>query len=235
MRNIERIIRERHLLKHPFYVAWSCGEVPIETLRAYAGQYYHFERNFPRFVAGAYARIEDPIARRTLLENLVDEEGRDPTHPELWLRFGEAIGASRRSITRATPHRATKGLLETYERFALHGSAPEALGALYAYESIFPEVAAEKARGLRAHYGVRSRRGLEFFRVHTEADVEHSAAERAILRRESARSPDAARSAERATERTIGAWWNFLDAFRPFGNVRSPAREASADARRVGA
>jgi pyrroloquinoline-quinone synthase len=213
VRSLEAIIRERHLLKHPFYVAWSMGEVERSTLQAYAGQYYQFERNFPRYVAGAYGRVEDPAGRRTLLENLVDEEGRDPTHPELWLRFAEAIGTSRTAVTRAQLRPETRALLTNYERYTLHGTAPEALSALYAYESIFPEVAAEKARGLRAYYGVKAARGLEFFRVHTEADVAHSRAERALLVRELKGHPTAMREAERATAATVGAWWRFLDAF----------------------
>ncbi len=213
MKEIDAIVRERHLLKHPFYVAWSRGEVARSTLAGYAEQYYSFERNFPRYVAGAYARLTDPAARRTLLENLLDEEGRDPTHPELWLRFAEAIGVPRARVRASRPAPATRRLLRAYEDLTLHATAPEALGALYAYESIFPEVAAEKARGLAAHYGVRSDRGLEFFRVHTEADVAHSDAERRILKAEIARSPEARRAAIRATERTVGAWWTFLDAF----------------------
>ncbi len=213
MRNLEAIIRERHLLKHPFYAAWSMGEVERSTLQAYAGQYYQFERNFPRYVAGAYGRIENPAGRRTLLENLVDEEGRDPTHPELWLRFAEAIGTSRTAVTRANLRPETRALLQNYERWTLDGTAPEALSALYAYESIFPEVAAEKARGLRAYYGVTAARGLEFFRVHTEADLAHSRAERALLARELKDRPEGMRKAVRATTATVGAWWKFLDSF----------------------
>ena len=45
MKEIESAIRERHLLRHPFYIAWSCGEVERSTLQEYAGQYYQFERN----------------------------------------------------------------------------------------------------------------------------------------------------------------------------------------------
>ncbi len=213
MKEIESVIRARHLLRHPFYVAWSCGEVERSTLQEYAGQYYQFERNFPRYVASAYARLTDPGARRRLLENLQDEEGRDPTHPELWLRFAEAIDVPRSRVRAARPTAGTQQLLANYESLALDATAPEALAALYAYESIFPEVAAEKARGLATHYGVRSRRALEFFRVHAEADVAHSAAERTVLRTEIARSNAARRAALRATERTVGAWWHFLDAF----------------------
>ncbi len=147
-----------------------------------------------------------------LLENLMDEEGRPPTHPELWLDFAEGIGASRRSVRSATPLPATQQLLDRYERFGAQGAGP-ALASLYAYESIFPEVAAEKSRGLREHYGIRDARSHEFFRVHTGADVEHSRAERTLLNRELRRPPASPRAAFWAARQTMGAWWSFLDAF----------------------
>jgi len=210
IRDLDRLVREHHLLRHPFYTAWSKGELPIETLRDYAGQYYHFEVNFPRYVAGAYARIPRPQDRRVLLENLIDEEGRSPTHPELWVDFSRAIGAG---TPRAAPTGPTRSLLAAYERHALRGTAPAALGALYAYESQFPEVAAEKSRGLRAHYGIRSKSAHEFFRVHTFADVEHSAAERNLLRSYLSQDRAAGRDAERGLRDSLGAWWSFLDGF----------------------
>jgi len=213
VRELDGLVRRRHLLHHPFYTAWSKGELPIETLREYAGQYFHFEVNFPRYVAGAYARLTDPRDRRVLLENLMDEEGRSPTHPELWLDFARAIGS--RPIP-PRPAGPTRRLLEAYERHTLGGTAPAALGALYAYESQFPEVAAEKSRGLRAHYGLRSKGAHEFFRVHTSADVEHSAAERALLRKLIRKGPDAGEEARRGLQDSLTAWWRFLDGF-PIG------------------
>ncbi|MGA3021490.1 MAG: iron-containing redox enzyme family protein [Thermoplasmata archaeon] len=212
-RDLDKLVRRRHLLRHPFYTAWSRGELPIETLREYAGQYYHFEVNFPRYVAGAYSRIANPRDRRVLLENLVDEEGRSPTHPELWLDFARAIGAR---VPPPRPTGPTRRLLAAYDKHALGGSAAAALGALYAYESQFPEVAAEKSRGLRAHYGIRSKPAHEFFRVHTLADVEHSAAERRLLRGYLRGDPAAGRDAERGLRDSLEGWWGFLDGF-PIG------------------
>jgi len=213
IRDLDREVRSRHLLKHPFYQAWSRGEVAVPVLQSYAGQYYHFESRFPRYVAATYAHLESPQDRRVLLENLVDEEGRDPTHPELWLDFAEAIGSSRGKVRSAPVGPATGALLASYEELTQRGSAPEGLAALYAYESIFPEVAREKSAGLRTHYGVRERAAHEFFRVHTRADVAHSGAERRILSRLLAGSSSAGLAALRSTRRTVSAWWDFLDGF----------------------
>jgi pyrroloquinoline-quinone synthase len=209
---IDHLLRERHLLKHPFYVAWSRGDLSIETLRSYAGQYYHFESNFPRYVAAAYSHLRDPAQRRVLLDNLVDEEGRDPTHPELWLDFAEGLGVSRRATRNTRAKAPTRALLSTYERLTSRGAA-SALAALYSYESIFPEIAAEKSRGIRAMYGISDPSAHEFFRVHTGADVEHARAERTILESELRRSPAAVRTALGAARGAIGAWWSFLDGF----------------------
>jgi len=211
IRGIDRQIARRHLLRHPFYQAWSHGEVPLDTLRSYAGQYYQFERSFPKYVAPAYARVDDPAGRRALLGNLLDEEGRDPTHPELWRRFAEGLGVPRTELEKAPTHPATRRLLATYERHAVRGTTGSALGALYAYESIFPEVAAEKARGLAKFYGVTDERSLEFFRVHTVADVEHAGAERRLIAKELTNG--SAPRVERAVTETVDAWWRFLDPF----------------------
>jgi pyrroloquinoline-quinone synthase len=214
LQEIDAAIERRHLLKHPFYTAWSRGDLPLETLRDYAGQYFHFEANFPRYLAGTYARLARPEDRRVLLENLTDEEGRSRTHPELWVDFAQGIGA-RWSARRPPPPRpAALGLCRTYEALTMgRGTPAQALGALYAYERQFPAVAAEKSRGLRAHYGIRTPRTHEFFRVHTTADVAHSAAERQILRHELREEAPGDGGATASVERTLGAWWAFLDSF----------------------
>ncbi len=222
---IDALLRERHLLKHPFYVAWSRGELPLETLRDYAGQYYRFESAFPRFVGAAYSQLERPEDRRVLLDNLIDEEGGAPTHPELWLDFARGIGLSARAASTARPYPETSALLECYERLTRRSPA-EAVSALYAYESIFPEIAAEKSRGLRAHYGIRDRPAHEFFRVHTTADVEHAGAERRVLLGLLEHSPAARKAALVASRRAIGAWWTFLDGF-PLPEAPSRAGPAS--------
>ena len=48
---LKAIIEEKHLLKHPFYQAWSNGTLPLSVMQKYAIQYYHLELNFPKFLS----------------------------------------------------------------------------------------------------------------------------------------------------------------------------------------
>ena len=55
IKKIHSVINEKSLLKHPFYQAWNCGELPIESMRKYAEQYYHFEKAYPRFLSNVHS------------------------------------------------------------------------------------------------------------------------------------------------------------------------------------
>lgn len=43
---LDSIIEQHHLLKHPFYRAWTEGSLPRESLQVYAEQYYQHVRSF---------------------------------------------------------------------------------------------------------------------------------------------------------------------------------------------
>ncbi|MCI4323885.1 MAG: CADD family putative folate metabolism protein [Thermoplasmata archaeon] len=213
VRQLDALVQEHHLLKHPFYRAWSAGHLSQNTLRDYAEQYYHFENHFPQYVAGTYARLERAEDRRVMLENLIDEEGREVTHPQLWWQFARSMGAPRFPAAVTPPTPATRNLCRMYEGATLRGSAARGLGALYAYESQFAEIATEKSRGLSAFYGIRDPKAHEFFRVHEVADVEHGRAERQLLARAIRETPGAGAEAERGVRASLGSWWKFLDSF----------------------
>src|SRR5437016_11258329 len=91
-------IEAKHLLKHPFYVAWSAGELSLDDLRAYARQYFSHVRAFPAYLSEMHTRCEDLDSRRSIAANLADEEATSPTHPELWLDFAAGLGESRQAV-----------------------------------------------------------------------------------------------------------------------------------------
>lgn len=205
-KTIDAAIEEKSLLKHPFYQAWSAGELTREDLRVYAAQYYHLESHFPRLLSRIHSNCAEPAVRRTILENLADEELGSESHRELWLRFAEGLGLDREEVLSSEAHPKTRAAIEELDRLA-DADPATGLSALYAYESQQPRVAASKIDGLKRFYGMTDERSLKFFEVHKEMDAWHGAQERAALER---LGPDLG-SARAAAERSCEALRTFLD------------------------
>jgi pyrroloquinoline-quinone synthase len=178
---IENDIAAKHLLKHPFYLAWTRGTLSREALADYARQYYHHVAAFPTYLSAIHANCDDQSTRKEVLNNLIDEEAGSPNHPELWLNFAEGLGVSARDAQDAEKWPETKNLIDTFRSVCRDGSTAEGLGALYAYESQIPAICESKIDGLKKHYGFADPKHYEYFSVHIEADREHSAAEQRLL------------------------------------------------------
>jgi pyrroloquinoline-quinone synthase len=206
---IDSKVDERAMLSHPFYQAWTEGRLPLDTLRAYARQYFHHVEAFPRAVSAVHSACPDRDGRRMLAENLAEEEGLEAgkqDHAGLWLMFAAGIGETEDAVRAQELNAETQALIDTFRRLSRRSYA-SGLGALYAYESQFPAVASAKIEGLIDRYGIRNEETLRFFRVHESADVEHSSVCRALLDR----LPEEEKAeAVAAGEELAGALWNFL-------------------------
>jgi pyrroloquinoline-quinone synthase len=181
--NIDNDIAAKHLLKHPFYLAWTRGELSKDALKDYARQYYLHVAAFPTYLSAVHANCDDQAARKQLLNNLIDEEAGSPNHPELWKEFARGLGVEDVDLARTERQRETEKLIEAFRSVCGQGSTAEGLGALYAYESQIPAICESKIDGLKKHYGFTKPEHYEYFTVHIEADREHSAAEREMLSR----------------------------------------------------
>lgn len=199
------------LLEHPFYQAWSEGDLTLETLREYSKQYYAHVRSFPTYLSAVHSNCDDLNTRRLLLENLVEEQQGPPaSHPELWLRFAESLGATRTEVENAELRPETVESVATFRRLTRDSNYLEGVTALYAYESQVPEIARSKREGLAARYAIDDPAAVEYFSVHEEADVRHSADEREIIA--GGCTTSAARErALGAAEDAARAMWRFLD------------------------
>lgn len=203
-------IASKHLLDHPFYQRWTCGTLTKEELQDYARNYFHYAMAFPTFLSAMHQQSDDLAVRQMLLENLIEEERGPENHPELWLRFCESLGLSRDDVKAGAPNDATRALIATMKSLAREGALHEGLAALYAYESQIPAVAKAKIDGLAKWYAISADRDIAFFSVHMDADVNHSATARQILR-DLCDTPEKAAQAEAAAGRTLDALYNFLD------------------------
>ena len=71
-------------------------------------------------------------------------------------------------------------LMSTYEGGAC---------AMYAFEKEIPKISQIKLDGLAEFYGISSEEAIQYFKLHTEADIRHAAAWRKILEK-SSQNPD---------------------------------------------
>lgn len=181
LQTIDQDIAEKHLLKHPFYLAWTRGELSMNALADYAKQYYHHVAAFPTYLSSVHAGCDDQTTRKQLLNNLIDEEAGSPNHPDLWKKFAAGLGVSETEMTKTSKEPETTHLINTFRGICRQGSTAQGLAALYAYESQIPEICVSKIDGLQKHYGITDPEHYQYFSVHIEADREHAAAERDML------------------------------------------------------
>ena len=124
------------LLDHPFYKAWSCGEITTGQLSKYSASYLEFIESIPtyweRVIAGLNA--EDSVAKEIVLE--------EKEHIYLWKKWSSKLGS-----VNSFP-RMIEVLLE-FEKM----NPSELLGAIHAFEIQQPGVAKTKKEGLLNHYG----------------------------------------------------------------------------------
>jgi pyrroloquinoline-quinone synthase len=205
---IDRQISEKHLLTHPFYLAWTRGELSNDALADYAQQYYHHVAAFPTYLSAVHANCEDQATRKELLKNLIEEEAGSPNHPELWLNFAEALGSSRDGVQQSEKRKETFNLIETFRSVCREQSTAEGVAALYAYESQIPAVCESKIDGLKKYYGFDDPEHYRYFSVHIEADREHAATERAMLA--SHVNENNAHNVYHSVQRVLDALWDML-------------------------
>jgi len=209
-------IKKYDLLCHPFYKAWSAGQLSRADLLEYACDYYHHVEAFPTYLAEFGIRLQEGELRRAVLANMSDERGGEDafgapeqSHAELWLDFAEGMGAHRH-LRGHQPIAEVKALIDHFSRTAQQGSPEEAVATFYAYESQVPRVAQEKARGLRELYGA-DEKTYAYFTLHTTADVYHSGVWRQQLAKLLEKNPDRSETALMAAENAAKALWTALD------------------------
>lgn len=171
---IDAMIEERSLLKHPFYRAWSAGELSLDSLAGYSKEYFQLVKAVPGFM--------DPLvemAPETERAELASNREEERSHIGPWRRFASSLGVPSEELD------SYGGLEKTRRAVALLGSLMGTYGggaaAMYAFEKEIPAISRAKLDGLAQFYGIGSERATEYFRLHMEADVRHAASWRGAL------------------------------------------------------
>ena len=164
---------------HPFFDRLERGEVPKPVVKEWVKQFYPWLASVPVAMAERFSNCSWEPAndryRRMILDQLVEEagnpKGKEPGHPELWLRFCEGLGVPRAEVQSSRLLPSTMVAIDDF----LYTNRVNSFYVSAAGSSEPPnvELCARLLPAFRAHYGV-SEDHLEYYRLHVVADVEHS-------------------------------------------------------------
>lgn len=219
---LDALIDEYNLLRHPFYLRWTMGELSETELRIYAKEYFHFVRAVPTYVSAIHSNCRDHAQRLSILENLVEEEtGGDGLipHEELWVWFAGGLGISRDELYCHSGSVATRKLILTYRNLCSSSNCAVGAAAMYAYESRIPVISVTKLECLQQHYDIRDDESLRFFREHMVADIEHSKTWANLIAR-MANSPEVCAQVEESASKAARALWRMLDGVCELCDIR---------------
>jgi pyrroloquinoline-quinone synthase len=212
-KELDRILEEKSILKHPFYQRWNEGKLTIGELQEYAKQYYHFVKHFPMFVSSVHSYCDNTEIRKMLVENIADEDGYKTgisDHPTLWMNFANSLGVSEEDAENVEVVPEVKKSINGFYDLCRSADFKTGLAALYGYEKQIPEVSKVKIEGLKKFYNIDSEKALEFFAVHHEADIYHSKAELDALLA-TCKTDEEQKNVLAAAEKSAGLYWQILD------------------------
>ncbi|HTP53915.1 MAG TPA: iron-containing redox enzyme family protein [Thermoplasmata archaeon] len=165
---------------HPFFADVERGKAPVALVRSWVKQFYPWLAAVPIAMAERFSNCPADIGndryRRMILDQLVEEagdpKGKEPGHPELWLRFCEGIGVPRSEVHAGPILPSTMVAIDDFlYTNRLH---PFYISAAGSSEPPNVELCARLLPAFRQHYKVPEDH-LEYYRLHVTADVEHSA------------------------------------------------------------
>jgi pyrroloquinoline-quinone synthase len=212
---LARIQARRTFGGHPLWHAIADGKLSREQLKLFAVQFFLQVREFPRAVSAMHANCPFPDERIALAESVYEEEtgrlsGCNLPHPELFIRFGEAVGLQRADLVEGRPLPATRALIDWFELSTKQRSFIEGAAAInLAAEGQVPGAFGPMARRLQQHYGL-SLEAVAFWDIHEMADAEHSDVGDHIVVRHATDAATQARVRD-ALVHSLDAWWQFFD------------------------
>lgn len=164
---------------HPFFADLERGKVALPLVQRWVAQFYPWLACVPLAMAERFSRCSweakyDPF-RRMILDQLVEEagdpKGKEPGHPELWLRFCEGIGLTRAAV-QSTPLLPST-LVAIDDFLYINREVPFYISAAGSSEPPNVELCQRLLPAFRNHYHVAEDH-LTYYTLHVTADEEHS-------------------------------------------------------------
>ena len=191
IQKIDQIIEERSLLKHPFYEMWSDGKLTQESLAGYSKEYFQLVKAVPEFMTPIIEK-----APNSVITELTENQQEESDHIKPWTSFAGELGVSNDELISYSGLDKTKKAVSDLSELmtTFDGGAC----AMYAFEKEIPKISQTKLDGLSEFYQITNDNATEYFKLHTEADIRHTASWRNILEKSNADTSNLIEIAEKS-------------------------------------
>ena len=191
IQKIDQIIEERSLLKHPFYEMWSDGKLTQESLAGYSKEYFQLVKAVPEFMTPIIEK-----APNSVITELTQNQQEESDHIKPWISFAGELGIFEDELTQYSGLDKTKKAVSDLSE--LMNTFDGGACAMYAFEKEIPKISQTKLDGLSQFYQITSDNATEYFKLHTEADIRHTASWRNILEKSNADTSNLIEIAEKS-------------------------------------
>jgi len=174
IKKIDEMIQERSLLKHPFYQMWSDGKLSQESLAGYSKEYFQLVKAVPKFMTPIIEQAPESVVKE-----LIHNQQEEFEHIQPWIKFADALGISSQELEQHGGLEKTQRAVSQLD--SLMSDYEGGSCAMYAFEKEIPKISQTKLEGLAEFYGITTEDATKYFKLHTEADIRHTAAWRNIL------------------------------------------------------
>jgi len=155
---------------------WNEGKLTRESLGGYSKEYFQLVKAVPDFVGTLMEHTSNDI-NDTIAANQKEES----EHIKPWMKFAGSLGVSQRELEEYTGLKKTRHAISNLSK--LMTSYEGGAAAMYALEQEIPKISLSKIDGLHKFYNITTDDAIEYFRLHTEADIRHAALWRQILQK----------------------------------------------------
>lgn len=202
-------------VQHPFVLKLVKGEWSLNQIQEWAKEGYHDKvqtiRNDAMIVATAPTLEEMKKQASVLACEVGIESDGEPSHPELWIHFGEALGLTKKVIMDSKPTAITEIVLTAEHARSMMQKIGGLPANLRLGERVTSIVYPLWAEVLRTKYNV-SKEGVSFFTSHEGADEEHSEIGKQIVISR-ATTPEMQQEMWQHQERSVARQWVSYDGY----------------------
>ena len=191
IQKIDQIIEERSLLKHPFYEMWSDGKLTQESLAGYSKEYFQLVKAVPEFMTPIIEK-----APNSVITELIENQQEESDHIKPWISFAGELGISEDELISYSGLDKTKKAVSDLSE--LMNTFDGGACAMYAFEKEIPKISQTKLDGLSEFYQITNDNATEYFKLHTEADIRHTASWKNILEKSNADTSNLIEIAEKS-------------------------------------